>query len=161
MREPADENAARVIDGIADTRHQRVLADVDECREQMRNAFLAADKREDFARRIELDAEAPTHPLGRCLAIRFGARVGGVLVVSRHGDCLGHRVHDSLRSWHVGIANAEGYHIDSLSLLCLLLAVDLSKEVWGQVVDSLGGPHRVALLIVDGGFDEPIGSLPS
>jgi hypothetical protein len=144
----ADEHAASRVDGIADSRHERVVSHIDEGREQVRKPFLAADEREDLGRRVELDTEAPTHPFGTCLTVRLRAGVGRILVVPGNGDRLGHGINDALRRGSVRVPDAERYDVDTLSLLCLLLAVDLGEQVRGQVVHALGDPHRASLLMV-------------
>ncbi len=141
VRLAADEDAAGVIDGVADARDQRVLVDVHEGREDVRDAFLAADECEHLGRWVDFDVEAALEPLGARLAVRHRARVARVLVVLRVLDRLGHRIDDALRGGHVGIADAERDDVDALGLLRLLLAVDLCEQVRRQVLDALGGPH--------------------
>ena len=133
--------AAGVVDGIACARDERVVTGIDEGGEQVGDALLAADEREDFLVGVDVDVEAVLHPLRAGLAVAGCAEVAGILVIRGVVDGLAHRLDDVLGRGRVGVADAQRDDVDALCLLRRLLAVDLGEQVRRQIVDALGGPH--------------------
>ncbi len=135
------EDAAGLIDGIAAAGNERVVAGIDECEEDVRDALFGADEGDDLVVGVDIDIEAVLHPLGARLAIGLRAVVAGVSVVVRLARGIRHRVYDVVRGRHVGITDTERDDVDPLSLLRLLLAVDLGEQVRRQIGDTVCGPH--------------------
>ena len=142
VRLAADHDAAGVVDRVAGARHERVVAGIDERREEVRDTLLAADEREHLGVRIDVDVETALHPRRTRLAVAGGTCVARVLVIRR---VLRAAIIASTMWSGVGVSGSP-MPSEMTSIPCArldgLLAVDLGEQVRRQVVDTLGGPHR-------------------
>ena len=146
VREAADHDAAGVVDRIAGARHQRVLAGVYEGREEVGDALLASDERQDLCVGVKVHAEAAAHPLRACRAVARGARVAGIAVVGGVADGRRRGVDDVLGRGRVRVADAERDDVDALRLFGRPLAIDLGEQVRRKVGHALSGPHSSDIL---------------
>ena len=65
----------------------------------------------------------------------------GILVVRRIADGLSHSIHDVGGRGHIGVADSERNHIDTLFGEGCFLGIDLGKQVGGKVVQAFGSLH--------------------
>ena len=107
----------------------------------MRDALLAADERKHFGLWIERHIELAFHVIGTGLTISERTGVIGILVVRGIADGLSHSIHDMSGRGHIGVADSERDHIDTLFGEGCFLGIDLGEQVGGKVVQAFGGLH--------------------
>src|SRR5256885_16835047 len=107
----------------------------------MADRLLAAERRDDLRRRVELDPETVSIEPGRRLAELLGALVARIPVRRGIAGGGGKRLDDRLGRRQVGIADAEADHIDSLALLLRDLPLELGEEVRRHGVQTFRESH--------------------
>src|SRR5438067_1520176 len=103
----------------------------------MRDALLRADERAALFGRVERDVEALMIPGHRRLAKLLHALVRGIAMEAWLRRRLLHRRHDMRRRRQIGIADAEIDQILALRPQRRLLAVDIGKEIGGELANTL------------------------
>src|SRR5699024_1178713 len=107
-------------------------------------------QREHFRIRIERHTKAPLVEVGNRGAEFLTTAIARVLVRARIGNCASHLVDNDLRSWHVGVADAEADDIESGRALFGNLLLELGEQVWLQLFNALGESmaHAVTVSLV-------------
>jgi len=129
------------MDRIGRVRHERAVARLEHGQRQMRQAFLGADRGDDFGIRIELHRVAVAVPLGHRDAQARDTARGGIPVVLGILRGLDELVDDVLRRRHVRIAHAEVDDVLAPSSRLALEVVDDREDVRRQALDSVELVH--------------------
>ena len=138
VRDASGEAGTDGIDRVTGARDQHDVPRIDKCERNMPDAFLRADQRENFVRRVESDVEPPLVPIGDGLSERQHAFIRWILVVFWIFRGLAEAFDDRCRGRQVGVADAKIDDIDALGNRGLLHHINRGKQIGRQGLDSCG-----------------------
>lgn len=99
----------------------------------MSDPLLAPDEGENLCGRIKHDAKAAPVPFGHRLPEYQKPLVGGIPMIPRICDRLGHPLHNMRRRGKVRVADPQIDDIQSPGDRFLLQTIDFCKEVRGEL----------------------------